>query len=575
MSMQGKRAWFKEARFGVFAHFGLYTLLGGNENEVRKGSKEKYAQLMKKFNPRRFSASEWVSQVKDSGAQYLVLTAKHAEGFCLWDSAHTPYKSTNTPCKRDFVAELAAACDKQKLRLGLYYNCNTWLNQREDGSEHDAASYPDFVEAQLRELLTNYGAIHLIWFDHRDPLWPLAKVRKVKKMIHDLQPTAVVNDRGVHTNKYPGLYCGDFVTPERHIPDFLEDDAPFVECCDAMGVRGWGYHKDERFWSLPELTRRLSRTASLGANYLLNVEPQPDGRIRPECVQRLQLMGEWVRKNSRAIFKTKNSPLTVVDPSATEHASLGSTTTNGKDVFLHLHKWPAADWVLVPNLKEKPARAYLLGEKKALTTALQEGQASSATSGFVPAGLQISGLPATPPSSNVAIIHLVYKHAPKIDLAANKRSQQKRVLAPAKHTVYLQPETAEYRAKGGVPWLTINRFSNGNVSVGHLIRAGCEIRWHLDVGAKTTYEVFADLGTIEQQAGASFSVSVGKEKIINVTKAESWYDTPVRTQLGQLSVDKGKRVLILRVLDMPGTFSDMHGTFSDVHGLVLQPVSCG
>ncbi len=567
MGISGKRSWFTEARFGIFAHFGLYTLLGGNENAVRKGSKKKYAALMRKFNPRRFNANEWTARIRDSGARYLVLTAKHAEGFCLWDSAHTPFKVTRTPFGRDLVAELAEACDKRNLRLGLYYNCNTWLNQRPDGREHDASSYPDFVEAQLRELMTEYGPIHLVWFDHRDPLMPTARMRKLKAEIHRLQPTAVVNDRGVPTNKYPGLYCGDYVTPERHIPDRLDPGHPFVECCDAMGVRGWGYHNDERFWSTPELLRRLSRVASLGSNYLLNVEPAPDGRIRPECVLRLQQMGDWLntRANAKAVFATNACPLVPLDPGTTEHRALGVATLSGGSVFLHLHEWPVADWILVPGLVENPRKARLAGSRARLNTAMQPGSKAGPSAGFVPSGLLITGLPEAPPNNSVNIIRLDFARAPRMDQRAIAVRQKITVTAPRKETVHLLPEQAELRARGGVTWHTINRFANGNTSIGHMIRAGCEIRWHLAVQATTTYNVHAELGTMQLQSGARFSISVGRESVEAFTRTTGWYDTPVRTKVGKLKISKGRRTLVLRVLDMPGTFSD-------VHGLVLQPV---
>lgn len=158
--------WFAQAKVGMFYHFGLYTLLGGNENQVRQTEgKDAYRKLLSQFNPTRFNADEWVDCAVSMGASYIVPTAKHAEGFCLWDSKLTDIKSTNTPFGRDIIAKLSASCAKKGVQFCFYFNMETWLNDGNDIWNRQGMSYADFFEAQLTELLTGYGPVGLIWFD--------------------------------------------------------------------------------------------------------------------------------------------------------------------------------------------------------------------------------------------------------------------------------------------------------------------------------------------------------------------------------------------------------------------------
>jgi alpha-L-fucosidase len=562
-----KQEWFVQARFGIFAHFGLYSLLGGNENKVRQGSRAVYAKLMKKFNPSRFDADEWVKMVKDSGARYLVPTSKHGEGFSLWDTAYTKYKCTNTPFKRDLLAELASACAKHDLTLGLYYNVETWLED-ENPRLQDAEAYADFVEGQIRELVTGYGRIGLIWFDHCDSRISIERMRKIVKLIHDSQPTAVVNDRGVNVRNWtskPPRGLGDFVTPERHIPHALLPKHEVMECCDAMGLLGWGYYEGERFWSTPELCRRLSKVAALGGNYLLNIEPQADGRIRPECVERMKGLGEWLRRHQTAVLDAEACPLIPRDPGDTAYAPIGVSTQEAKRrrIYLHLHSWPLSDSVFVRNVRGKIKQAVLEGANTVLKVEWQKGTTSGSKGGYQPEGLLIHGLPATPPGFETPILRLDFQENPVINTKA-KELQVKVKCLPGE-TVYLLPTAAEMSARGGVPWQRINRFSNGATTLGHYIRPGCETVWHLEVAKAGDYEVAIDLGTCSGQAGATFAISAGRQTITGITKDNGWYDTPERMAVGRLRIAKGKQQLKLTVVDMPKAFSD-------VHALVLQPV---
>lgn len=553
--LTGERAWFAEARFGVFVHFGLYTLLGQNENGCSKGRErlEYERSLLPRFDPQSFDADDWVHLIQENGARYVVLTTKHAEGYCLWDTRHTRFTITNTPFRRDLVAEVAAACHRHGLRLGFYYSAEDWHYREEEALTPEARTYPGYVEAQLRELLTGYGQVDEIWFDCGDSRLTPEHVRGYVQMIHTLQPSAVVNDRAIHFGQERTLLHGDFVTPERMIPDAVTEPHAYVECCDAMGIKGWGYYEGQRFWSTPELIRRLSRVASFRGNYLLNIEPQPDGRIRPECVERLRQMGGWLRLHGEAIFRVQACPLTPEDPSLEEvRRPLGVSTRAGGALYLHLHEWPAGDEVLVRHVSGVPRRAQLLGSGATLVVSVSGD------------GLHVTGLPSLPPNAGVAIVRVDFEGPPVVDQAGLARGRLKVVSLPPGETVRLHPEEATRSGRNGVTWSRINRFANGNVSIGHLIRLDCDIAWHLDAERAGEYDVIAELGTASVQKDAVFTITVAGQTLRGVTVETGWYDVPSRLALGHVTLPAGRSELVLELVEMPRNFSD-------IHGIVLQP----
>jgi len=547
----GERAWFPKARFGMFAHFGLYTLTGGNENAVRKGSRSRYRRLMKKFNPTRFDADEWVRIAKAARCRYIVPTAKHAEGFCLWDTDASEHKVTNTPFGRDIIAELARACRKGKIKLGVYYNCNAWLD------DHlTEETYPDYFLAQMRELMTRYGEIGVVWYDGADPMLPPRYVKRAIKMIRALQPSAVVNDRGFNPKaRHKGKELhGDYVTPERFVPESFYGDHPFFETCDAMGGKSWGYHTDETFWSAPELCRRLSRAAAKGGNYLLNVEPAPDGRIRPECVERLQAMGRWLKTAGEAIYDIEGCPLEPVDDGQLHKPTIGCATRAGKTVYIHLAQWPRLDTVTVPHLGGKPASVKLLGSRKKLRCE-RSGD-----------GLILRDLPVEPPTSaGPSIVKLTFPAKPRVDERAIARQKQCIVDLPPGETVRLEADQAELRARYNTPWQQVNRFPDGLTSIGHMYHYDSVCLWRLRLARGGTYKVVGLMGAGDIQSDAVFGIEACGQKIKGKTVCTGHYKTPGRVKVGKLKLKKGRHTLTLRILDMP------HGYMADVHGIILQP----
>ncbi len=540
----GERAWFPAARFGIFFHFGLYTLLEGNESQYRNWDRKNYAKLMEEFNPVDFNADAWVKLAKDNGAKYIVPTTKHGEGFCLWDSATTRFKVTNTPFNRDIIRELSEACQRHGVRFCIYYAMDSWLEE----CEHQPGSFPELVVAQVRELVTDYGQVNMVWFDGASPAIPRKRMQGIVDMIHELQPSAVVNDRGIKNSEPP---TGDFVTPERHIPEVYAKH-PFIECCDAMGLASWGYDKNGRFWSSPELVRRLSRASSLGGNYLLNVEPDKQGVIRPECVERLQAIGNWLKTNGDAIYDIEESKLAPVDPTG-KFPEIGVCTQSVNKVYLHLHQWPKSSAVMLKHVSGKIKQAKILG--------------SDCKLGFTDSkkGILLTGLPPEPPSRNPAIIRIEFNNNPVINNSAIKREDNKIVKIIPDEIVYLRPETADRRGPDGIRLARICNYPNGAVTIGAFSLAlRGKVIWHLQVEQPGEYEVFMDLGTSASQAGASFSISVDNQIITGVNSEVGICDVPKRIPVGKILFTPGNKQLVFKILKSP--FS-----FSDIHAIILKP----
>lgn len=552
----GQRNWFPQARFGLFVHFGLYALTGENENTCRNTiPRSEYEKMMDRFNPVRFNANEWVDLAKASGVKYLVLTAKHGEGFCLWDSAYTRYKITNTPFRRDLLKELAAACRRRQMRLGLYFSSSDWHYQEPGEGKKEALTYPGYVEVQLRELLTKYGPIACVWFDSSDPRLDDAFIIRMKHMIRKLQAGAVVNDRGLNSWWSAGKSGGDYVTPERFIPDAVDARHSFIEACDAMGRHSWGYCVKENFWSTPALIRRLSRMSSFGGNYLLNVEPAPDGVIRPECAERLRSMGHWLRVNGEAVFGTKECRLFPLDPGLLHKPRIGVATIRDRDVYLHLHRWIEGDTVLVPHLSGNIAGATLLGSAMAL-------RGSSC-----PDGISITGLPDQPPNPSVSIVKIRFKAPPEIALKTIRAKRNRTIEIIPGETVHLSPEDARISAGNGVPLQHLNRFPNGRVSMGSLYRLDAELVWNITARKSEHYEVVAELGANDQQKDAVFTLGIAGHKLTGVTVFTGGWTKPKRLLLGRLDIPKGKHQFKFKIVEMP------HHCFPDIYDIILRHAS--
>ncbi len=371
-----RMAWWRDARFGMFIHFGLYSTLGGEWKGAPAGSHEwirnnakipheEYIPLVEGFDPRGFDADAWVAAAKDAGQKYLVVTTKHHEGFSLFDSAVTGYDVMSTPFRRDIMRELADACRRHGIRIGWYYSIMDWYHPdylpRRDWEQRDAtaasfARYVAFMQAQLRELLTNYGDISILWFDGQ---WERTWNHALGVSLHDycraIAPDVVINNRvdgGGDPDSAGGRGpVGDFRTPEQEVPATGLSGLDW-ESCITMN-KNWGWSKFDHDWkSVSELIGLLVETASKGGNLLLNVGPMGDGRFPPQSIDGLRGIGHWMRVNGAAIYGTRATPFA----DAPVRATLRGTRLN-----LFIDPWRPGP-LLLPGMTAAPHRAYLLAD---------------------------------------------------------------------------------------------------------------------------------------------------------------------------------------------------------------------
>ncbi|MCX7013535.1 MAG: alpha-L-fucosidase [Candidatus Sumerlaeota bacterium] len=357
--------WWREAKFGLFIHWGLYAVPAGEWNGrkspgigewIMKRLKipvAEYERFAKQFNPVQFNAAEWVSVAKRAGQKYIVITSKHHDGFCLFGNKVNNYNVVDaTPFGRDALKELAQECRKQGVRLGFYYSqTQDWHHPNGDGndwdydeSKKDFASYiEDTVKPHLRELLTNYGPVALIWFDTPKSI-SAEQSRSLMNLVHQLQPDCLVSGR---VGNMQGDYAsaGDNKIPDGRVEMDWETPATINDT--------WGYKTDDHNWkSTEDLIRKLVDIVSKGGNYLLNVGPTAEGIIPQPSVERLLAMGEWLKVNGESVYGTRPGPLQGID-------RLRSTATPGK-VYLHVFAWPAGGAIAIPRLPSKIKSAWLL-----------------------------------------------------------------------------------------------------------------------------------------------------------------------------------------------------------------------
>jgi alpha-L-fucosidase len=364
------RAWFRDAKFGLFVHWGVYSQLGQGEWVMQNRSIpiDSYEWLASAFNPIKFNAREWVSLAKRAGVRYITITSRHHDGFSMFATKATRYNIVNwTPFARDPLKELADECRREGIKLFFYYSQLDWhhADYWPLGRTGHASGRPDagdwngylaFMEAQLTELLTNYGPVGGIWFDG---MWdkPNAdwRLEHTYALIHRLQPGALIVPNH-HRAPLPGE---DVQTFEQDLPgantagfNTMEIGSLPLETSLTMN-ESWGFNiTDKKFKSTRELIGYLVRAAGRDANLLLNIGPRPDGTIQPEAVDRLQALGDWLRTYGTSIYATRGGPI--------PPHSWGVTTQRGDSVFVHVLDWP--DRVLsIPAFGARIVRASVLG----------------------------------------------------------------------------------------------------------------------------------------------------------------------------------------------------------------------
>ncbi len=319
--------WWHQAKFGMFIHWGLYSVLGRHEwvMEIEGIPVAEYEKLADQFNPKPNAARYWAKLARQAGQKYMVMTTKHHEGFCLFHSQYTDYCAPKRACGRDLVKEYVEAARAEGLRVGFYYSLMDWHHP--DGArcaEDEAARkrFVAYIHGQIRELMTNYGKIDILWYD---VAWPLDakgwESERMNKMVFELQPDIIVNNR----NRLEG----DFSTPEQRIQ---AAKGKAWEACMTMND-SWGYHAADDAWKSPKtIVRNLITCARQGGNYLLNIGPRADGSVPEESVKILGSVGRWMARNGDTIYGA--------DPCQVWQAKCCSFTRKGKTLYVQSHFWP-------------------------------------------------------------------------------------------------------------------------------------------------------------------------------------------------------------------------------------------
>jgi alpha-L-fucosidase len=369
--------WWREAKFGMFIHWGLFSILcrdawamGDEDIPLRE-----YERLAGQFQPPTNAARKWARLARESGMKYMVLTTKHHEGFCLFNSTLTDYCAPKQGAGRDLVQEFVEAARAEGMKVGFYYSLMDWHHPDWIHVKHDEASrkrFVSYIHGQIRELMTNYGKVDILWYDMPVPLdaegW---ESEKMNKLVLELQPDIIVNNRN--------LLAGDFSTPEQSTQATKGD----WESCMTMND-SWGYVEGDKNWKSPHrLVQNLVECARDGGNYLLNIGPRADGSLPEPCVSTLSKVAEWLNRNNTAIYSTQKCLF--------PHGNIGAFTRKGNTLYTHVYFWPGSQ-MTVGGLKTKVRSARLLASNQEVL--------------FEQRGRQLifRGLPVMPPDELVTVI---------------------------------------------------------------------------------------------------------------------------------------------------------------------------
>ena len=389
-SYQKRVEWFRNARFGMFIHWGLYSIPGRGEwvRSNEEMPEEDYLPYFESFTAKDFDPAAWARAARLAGMEYVVMTAKHHDGFCLFDSRLTDFKSTNTPFGRDAVKEFVEAVRAEGLKVGLYFTLIDWHhpdyphygdnfhpmrhNPAFENSGRDFNRYLDYMHGQIREICTNYGKLDLLWFDFaygdlRGEAW---RGTELVSMVRTLQPDVLIDNRievsgegfGSLYQCDPKPYHGDFVTPEKFIPPQgirdMQGNPMVWEACITMN-NNWGYcPEDKHFKSAPLLIKKLVECVSKGGNMILNVGPDGDGNIPKESLEILSQIGDWMAKNGESI---KNC-----GPTGLDKPEFGRITRNGNRLYFHIYENTLGALPLLGVKKEDVRSMRLLGSDQSV-----------------------------------------------------------------------------------------------------------------------------------------------------------------------------------------------------------------
>jgi alpha-L-fucosidase len=395
----GSPDWFTASRYGLFIHLGLYSLLGRGEWVLNRERLDlnQYRALADRFDPVHLDFDSLIRRASAWGMRYAVLTAKHHEGFCLYDSSTTSFSSTRSGCGRDLVREFVEACRKHGMRIGIYHSLNDWSLRPDavDALENKGAAeqFVETVHAQFVDVFGRYGPVDICWFDG---WWPFDAVgwraQELIEAIRSLQPNILINNR-------TGL-SGDFGTPEGHV---TAQSRPW-EACMTLN-ESWGYHSGDHDWkSAKDIAAMLRTCAAGGGNLLLNLGPRGDGRIPQRAIEVLDRVGTWLVTNAEAIYGTDRFEFSMGHRQLHERGDWthhGQFTARENTLYWHVRSWPGPE-VAIGGLETEIVEAHILGSSESLRVSNQVGR------------VVISGLPETCDTTMPVVVRLTCQGRPSI-----------------------------------------------------------------------------------------------------------------------------------------------------------------
>jgi len=519
-----RMSWFREARFGMFIHWGLYSVPAGTWNGKDYGGASEwlmnsarvpvadYEPLREKFNPVNFDAKKWVAIAKGAGMKYIVITSKHHEGFAMWPSKIGDWNIGNTQFQRDPLKELSVECKKAGIKLCFYHSIMDWHHPdfipREDYDKRpvDKVNFENYVgvlKGQLKELLTEYGPLGLLWFDGEWKGWNHTRGVDLYNYVRGFQPNLIVNNRiDVGRGGMAGMttegHVGDYGTPEQEIP--ATGIATDWESCMTMNG-SWGFHANDNNWkSADTLIYNLVDCASKGGNYLLNVGPTSLGEIPSPSVDRLALVGDWLSKNGEAVYKTSASPFP-------RQLSWGKVTRKGNSLYL-------------VNFDLSKQTLDLPGLKTAIKSVKVIGGAGSVSARPIDGGWTVS-LDRMPKTLGPRVVKVELAGKPVVEATLPTQSKDGSITLGAEIAT-IEGSTAQL--EGG-----------DKQAIGFWSNPKDTVSWDFSVSKPGTYNMTLEYACEPAAAGSSFQVKVGNQMVkADVSSTGSW-STFKPLSLGQFS----------------------------------------
>jgi alpha-L-fucosidase len=520
-----RMGWFRDARFGLFIHWGVYSVPAGSWQgntgygewflEETKMPVSQYEQFAKTFNPVKFDAKEWVRIAKDAGMKYIVITSKHHDGFGMFRSDLTDWCIKSTPFDRDPLKELADACKDAGITMCFYHSIMDWhhpdwgvrrkWNDKASG-EPDMDRFTAYLKGQLKELLTRYGPIGILWFDGQwEDAWTTERGHELYGYVRGLQPQIIVNNRVGKGD------VGDYGTPEQTIPARGFGPGVDWESCMTMNNH-WGFNAADQNWkSTQTIIRNLVDCASKGGNYLLNVGPTSEGLIPSPSIERLAEVGTWMKANGASVYGTTASPFAKL--------AWGRCTQKPGKLYLHVFDWPKDGRLVVP-LTSKVNKAYVLARQGDVLTTVVESPESGV----------VVRVPSEAPDARDTVVVLEIEGTPTvIETGALTQAADGSFTLPAAEAV-THGETIKVEGE------------TGRENLGFWIDPGDWVGWPIAVTKPGTFKVTAEVAAI---GSTRFELGVGDHKLTGTAPDTGQYTAYRTVELGTIELPASKKATLV------------------------------